>query len=393
VVLDPAAAVLCERIRRAGSGVFAGRTPAEVRREGLRLDATWSLDPEALAVMTWCSRNGPATAAEVAAGLGVARADADAQLDRLRRAGFARARETAAGVRWTALRGGRRRRAAAGGGLAALAADPGGAGPAPGASADADVAPGVRVRWYRPEVAGTTPMVLFVHGGAWVSGTIDAYNPVCDSLVEATGFLVASVGYRLAPEDRFPAQLDDVAAALAFVRAEGPALGGDPDRLALMGDSAGGNLAVVTALEANRAAPGTVAALVVLYPVLDATMASPSVVEHADAPLFSRADMEWMYDHYGAPPDDWRGSPLAAPDLAAAPPTLVLTADVDPVRDDGVRFAARLAAAGVPVTHENFPGMMHGFYAFAPALDAATRARAVVAAELRRRLGPAGSSA
>jgi acetyl esterase len=122
-------------------------------------------------------------------------------------------------------------------------------------------------------------------------------------------------------------------------------------------------------------------------------MASPSVVEHADAPLFSRADMEWMYDHYGAPPDDWRGSPLAAPDLAAAPPTLVLTADVDPVRDDGVRFAARLAAAGVPVTHENFPGMMHGFYAFAPALDAATRARAVVAAELRRRLGPAGSSA
>ena len=116
-------------------------------------------------------------------------------------------------------------------------------------------------------------------------------------------------------------------------------------------------------------------------------MQSPSVVEHAEAPLFNRADLAWMYEQYGGPAEDWRASPITAADLSGAPPALIVVAGIDPVRDDGIRYGAKLADAGIPVTVKVFPTMMHGFFALAPALTEASRAKELVAAELRRAFG------
>lgn len=394
MTLDAQAADLCARIRSAGSGAFAGRTVAEIRRTGLELAGTWSLGDTSLGIVAHLSRTDGADTAEVAGALGVPEPVAVACLDALRKGGFVRGRRGPDGTtRWTALISGRRRsRGGADGALASLLGDgaPTPTVPDPGARGDLPVGEGVTVRVYRPDVATPTPVVVFVHGGAWVSGTLDAYDNICESMVELAGCVVVSVGYRLAPEHPFPGPLDDTVAALRWVVDRAEELGGDRDRIAVMGDSAGGNLATVAALTAVREGWCVPRLQVLLYPVLDATLASPSVVEHAEAPLFTRADAAWMYEQYGGPPDDWRVSPLAATDLVGAPPALVVVAEVDPVRDDGVRYAEALTAAGVPATVEVFAGMMHGFFAFAPALAAASAARELVAAALRRAFGTAG---
>ena len=407
MTLDPRAAELCERIRRAGSGAFAGRTPAEIRRSGLELAGTWSLDDTGLGVVAHLSRADGATAAEVADALGLDVSEVGAVLEGLRRSGFVRGRGAVGAEHWTALIAGRRRsRGDAGGVLAGLlvdgpaTSDSASALPPPGARGDVVVAAGVSVRIYRPAdgvsrgVSGGVPgdpsppgVVVFVHGGAWVSGTLDAYDNICESLVELAGCVVVSVDYRLAPEHPFPAAVDDTLVALRWAVDHAAELDGDPARLAVMGDSAGANLATVAATLAARAGWCTPVLQVLLYPVLDVTMASPSVTEHADAPLFSRADMAWMYEQYGGPADDWRASPLVATDLTGAPPALVVVAGVDPARDDGVRYAERLAAAGVPAVVETYATMMHGFYAFAPTLPEATAARDLVAEALRSAFG------
>ena len=397
MTLDPQAAELCERILRAGSGVFAGRTVAEIRRTGLELGGTWSLGDTSLGIVAHLSRTDGDHTDGVAAALGVPLPVATACLDALRRSGFVRGRPRPDGSTWwTALLSGRRRgRGGAGGGLAALLGDDASAAtvPAPGSRGDVPVADGVTVRIYRPDVAGDpatgTPVVVFVHGGAWVSGTLDGYDNLCESMVELAGCAVVSVDYRLAPEHPFPAALDDTLAALRWVVDHAAAFGGDPDRIAVMGDSAGGNLATVAGTSAARAGWCRPVLQVLLYPVLDATLGSPSLDEHADAPLFTRADTVWMYEQYGGPADDWRVSPVLASDLAGAAPALVVVAGVDPVRDDGLRYAEVLAAAGVSVTVEVFPGMMHGFFLFAPALDDATTARELVATALRHAFGTA----
>lgn len=398
VTLDPDAADLCARILRAGSGVFAGRTVGEIRRTGLELAGTWSLGDTSLGIVAHLSRTDGDDVDGVAAALGVPVPVAAACLDALRRSGFVRGRPGTEGTtRWTALISGRRRgRGGAGGGLATLLDADGpstNALPEPGGRSDVRLTDDVTVRIYRPDASsdggpgGFTPVVCFVHGGAWVSGTLDAYDNICESVVELVGCAVVSVDYRLAPEHPFPAALDDTLAALRWVVDHVADLGGRPDRIAVMGDSAGGNLATVAGTIAAREGWCSPVLQVLLYPVLDATLASPSLDEHADAPLFTRADAEWMYEQYGGPAEDARVSPVLATDLAGVAPALVVVAGVDPVRDDGLRYAEVLAAAGVPVTVEVFPAMMHGFFMFAPTLDDATTARDLVAAALRRAFG------
>jgi acetyl esterase len=393
VYLDAQADALCERIQRAGSGTFAGRTVAEVRRAGLELAGTWSLHDDDLAIVSYLSRNGDADVETVATAVGLPVSLTRAHLEGLRRGGFARMRERPGlAPQWSAVIGGRRRARQADGALAALVdRPPPGLQPEPGGRRDVDLGDGVAVRIYRPAAPdGVVPLLLFIHGGAFVSGTLDDYDNICESMADLAGCVVISLDYRLAPEHPFPAAVEDAQRALRWVLEQAPALGGDARRLAVMGDSAGGNLATVAATIAGVEGWCHPVLQVLLYPVLDAALASPSVEQHAAAPLFSRADMEWMYGHYGVPADDWRASPLAAQDLTGAPPTLVITADVDPARDDGLRYAERLRAAGVDVDAMNYEGMMHGFFAFAPALDKASDARARVAAALRQRfdVGP-----
>lgn len=388
--VDPAAAALCERIRRAGSGVFAGRTVAEVRRAGLDLAGTWSLGEVDLAIVTHLARGGEQDLDRLASSVGLPAPAAKARLEALRSGGFVRQRERA-GVapQWSSVISGRRRRRHADGALSLLLDRPAdGLLPEPGGRSNVDLGDGVGARVYRSSSAPSpAPIVLFVHGGAFVSGTLDSYDNICDAMAELADCIVVSLDYRLAPEYPFPSPVLDTIAGLRWVVDHAAALGGDPTWIAIMGDSAGGNLATVAATTAAREGWCHAVLQVLLYPVLDVSMTSPSVEEHATAPLFSKADLAWMYEHYGAPQSDWRASPLVADNLAGVPPALIVTADVDPVRDDGRRYADLLAASGVDVSLVNVEGMMHGFFAFAPALDQATDARRLVADELRRRFG------
>lgn len=394
-VLDPQADALCERILRSGSGGFAGRSIAEIRRHGLDLAGTWSLDDLGLGLISHLSRAGASTLDEVAESLDLPRSEVRAGLAGLRRGGFVRAKERPRGEEWSAVISGRGRgHGDAAGALAALAGagEVPGRAPEPGSRRDVAIGDGVTVRIYVPDSGDAgdgalLPVVLFFHGGAFVSGTLDGYDCICESVVELVGALVVSVGYRLVPEHPFPAAVDDARAALRWLTGHADEIGADRSRIAVMGDSAGACLATVLALLARREGADRPVFQVLLYPTIDATMSSPSMVEHAYAPLYSADDVVWMYEQYAAPADDWRGSPLGCDDLRGSPPALIVNAEVDPVRDDGARYAERLREAGVDVVHEEFAGMMHGFYEFAPTLDGASRARELVADALTRAFG------
>ncbi|MGI5133064.1 alpha/beta hydrolase [Pseudonocardia sp. CA-107938] len=256
--------------------------------------------------------------------------------------------------------------------------------PAPVASTEDVSAGGVPARLYRPEGEGPHPVLIFLHGGGWVLGSAAGYDTVARGLCAGAGAIVVSVDYRLAPEHPFPAAVDDVRTAALWVRATAASLGGDPARLAVAGDSAGGNLAAVLANEL----PGTFALQVLLYPGTDLTMSHPSVVENGEGYLLTRAAMTWFTDQYVGQLDrrNPRVSPLYAAEetLAAAPPALIITAEFDPLRDEGTAYAARLAAAGVPVEHTSYPGMIHAFFALGGLVPAAERARDQVCAALDR---------
>ncbi len=213
-----------------------------------------------------------------------------------------------------------------------------------------DVVAGVPVRRYRP--APVTPaglQLVWAHGGGWIAGSLNAVDPLCRALAVAAGVEVVSVGYRLAPEHPFPAALDDVLAVVDAM--DGP--------LAVGGDSAGGGLAAVVA----QVRPGRLAAQVLVTPLLDATLSSPSITSLGSGHGLTRNALERYVALYldGAAPTDLRASPLLAPDLRGLPPTVVVTAAVDPLRDEGSSYAARLQSAGVPVRHRCWPAMVHGF--------------------------------
>lgn len=220
----------------------------------------------------------------------------------------------------------------------------------------------IPVRVYTPPT-GSLPwgLVVFYHGGGWVIGGLDTHDAICRDLAAGTETAVLSIDYRLAPEHRFPAAVDDAWAALEWAYKHAGDLDVDPDRLAVAGDSAGGNLAAVMALMARDHGLGLRFQLLV-YPATDFSRRRPSVQENGNGYLLTEASMEWFEGHYVPDRTDWRASPMLAPDHRGVAPAAVLTCEYDPLRDEGNDYAAKLAAAGVPVTNRCYPGLIHGAF-------------------------------
>jgi acetyl esterase len=243
---------------------------------------------------------------------------------------------------------------------------------------DAD---GVPCRLYAK--AFDTPVFVYVHGGGWCYGSIETVDRFCRRVADRSGCAVLSVGYRLAPEHVFPAALDDVETVLAWVRKEGGQLGVDASRLAIGGDSAGGQIATVAARR-QRDAATPLDYQVLVYPVIDPMLASESYDELGEYGL-DRASMKLAWEAYVPEPAQRFGpdvAPLAA-ELAGMPPTLVITAEYDVLRDEGADYADALIAAGVPTVHVRYAGMNHGFARKLAVIDAARAATDQVAAALR----------
>lgn len=249
----------------------------------------------------------------------------------------------------------------------------------------------LRLRLYRPAGDGPLPALVYFFGGGWTLGTIDTCDAICRALANAAGCVTVSVGYRLAPEHKFPAAVHDCAAAVRWVAANATELTVDPDRIAVGGDSAGGNLAAAVTLLARDGGPRLAHQLLV-YPNTDHGADTASRRECVDPLLFNRTSVDWYWDHYLRSDQDGADplvSPLRAADLSGLPPATVITAEYDPLRDEGEAYAAALAAAGVPVELRRFDGMIHGFFAMGGDLDqgreavawAADRLRAALAAE------------
>lgn len=250
---------------------------------------------------------------------------------------------------------------------------------------------GVPARLYHPTPGGDpTGLLVWFHGGGWVIGDLESHDALCRSLAVRSGHAVLSIDYRLAPEHPFPAPLDDCVAATRWAHEHAAELGADPDRIALGGDSAGGNLAAVVCHDP----PAPVRFQLLVYPVTDATCSEPSYVENGDGYVLTATGMKWFIDHYlsgseGAP-DDPKVSPLLATDeaLVAGPPALVITAGYDPLRDEGVRYAERLAELDVPMSHVHFPGQVHAFFSLTHLLSDANAAHALAAEAVGRALAP-----
>ena len=255
--------------------------------------------------------------------------------------------------------------------------------------ADGETGP-LRVRVYRPQADGgqVLPLVLNFHGGGWVVGSLDTADWLCSNIAAAVPAVVVSVDYRLAPSHPWPAAAEDCYAALLDVVSRAEEFGADPERLAVVGDSAGGNLAAVTTLMARDRSGPAIAFQGLIYPATDLTGSSPSIDENAEAPILTKADTIAYRDHYLGAADRKHpyASPLFAPDHAGLPPALIQVAEHDPIRDDGLRYAAALQASGVPVRITTYVGMPHGFLAFPRLCRSAPQALAELGAELRSAL-------
>jgi acetyl esterase/lipase len=239
----------------------------------------------------------------------------------------------------------------------------------------------LRVRLYSP--TGRTPRgcVINLHGGGWVLGDLDGNDWTCSTIAAHTGAQVVSVDYRLAPAHRFPAGLDDCLDGLRWAAELPSAAAG----IVVMGDSAGGNLAAVAALSARDSGGPAIALQVLIYPGTDLTKQSPSLVANAHAPFLTSAAVDAFTDHYLGPDGDPRdplASPLLAPDHTGLPPALIITAEHDPIRDDGRRYAEALRTAGVPVRHTDYVDAPHGFVSVPGLVPAAKQAIAEICAEI-----------
>ena len=248
----------------------------------------------------------------------------------------------------------------------------------------------VPVRVYVPRATpAPLPVLVWLHGGGHVVGGLDSYDALCRQLALQGDCIVVSVAYRLAPEHRFPTGLADAFAALQWAARHAAAFGGDASRLAIGGDSAGGNLAAVCALLARDAGAPALRFQLLAYPRAAPTEDAPSHTAFADGYLLTRATILWFHAHYRAHDDDrrdWRYAPLLAPDLARLPPALVMVGEFDPLRDEGIAYAERLREAGVPVRLMDVPGMVHGFLSLRGTVDAARAALSAAADALRTAL-------
>ncbi len=241
-------------------------------------------------------------------------------------------------------------------------------------------------RVYRPRLDAALPGFLHLHGGGWVIGDLEAEDRLCRHVARAADVAVVSPEYRLAPEHRFPAAVDDADAALRALAATGDDLGIDGSRLAIGGSSAGGNLAAACARRARDRGSPALCAQILLGPVLDHRFDANSYVEHGDGPLLTEADLRFFWDCYlGADGDDADpdAAPLRAADLSGLPPALIVVAECSPLRDDAEAYAKRLADAGVPVDLHRGAGMFHGFWGFPDVLPEAADAVADVITTLR----------
>lgn len=262
---------------------------------------------------------------------------------------------------------------------------PGAAGPIP-------------LRLYRPAVGGPAlPVLVYFHGGGWVIGNIDTHDVLCRQIANASGCAVVSVDYRVAPESRYPAAVDDCLAATQWVHQNAASLGLNPDKLAVGGDSAGGNLAAVVALIARDMAQGPtklpIQFQLLIYPATDFRAGSESQTRNGVGYLLERATMDYFEQHYlgheGADRSkqlDWKASPLLAANHANLPPALVLTAGFDPLRDEGIEYAQKMSAAGSKTVHVSYERQIHGFITMGRVLQEANAAVRLCALELAHAL-------
>jgi acetyl esterase len=268
---------------------------------------------------------------------------------------------------------------------------------APVRSVENGVAPGpagdIAVRTYRPDVDvdGPLPTVVFFHGGGYVIGDLDTHDDHARRICADVEAVVVSADYRLAPETKFPGGLEDCLAATRWVADSVASLGGDPDRIAVAGDSAGGNLAAAVALACRSGGPRLAAQLLV-YPGVDFTDGHEvhrSRIDNAEGYFLTAADMQWFAEHY-LPHEqarlDPRASVLHVEDLAGLPPAVIGTAEFDPLRDEGDAYAAALEKAGVTVVHTQYPGLIHGFFGLGHASPACAEATADLCRSFRRLL-------
>lgn len=250
----------------------------------------------------------------------------------------------------------------------------------------------IPLRMYRPRGAAEhrddLPVILYLHGGGWVWGNVVNYDALCRFVAHEVQAVVVSVDYRLAPEHPAPQAAHDAIDATLWVAGHDSALRADTTTLAVCGDSAGGNLAAVVAQDFRDRGLDCIRHQALIYPATDMTMQSPSLVEHAVAPILSRAAVDRFADHY-EPRQERRADPVVSPlfgGLSGLPPALIQTADLDPIRDDGLRYAVALRAAGVQVRGTNYLGVPHGFMSFPGATTAGAQARAELVGELRAHL-------
>lgn len=235
---------------------------------------------------------------------------------------------------------------------------------------------GLRIRLYRPS-KGRLPVVLFFHGGGWTLSSIESYDEVCRQLANRSGCAVAAVDYRLAPEHKFPAAIDDGTDAISWLVANADALGLDATRIAVAGDSAGGNLAAAVALRDRAGGNRRIRFQALIYPVTEYEFERPSMRADWSGYPLSTETVRWFWSHYLPPEantDDPLIAPINAPDLSRMPPTLVITAEDDPVRDQGEAYAHLLSQNGVDVTLSRYPGVFHGFFQMLGMLKKASQA-------------------
>lgn len=245
----------------------------------------------------------------------------------------------------------------------------------------------ITVRAYSPDGPGPHPALVYYHGGGWVIGDLYTHDGLCRSITNAARCAVLSVDYRLAPESKYPVAVEDSYAALLWIVANAERLGIDRRRMAVGGDSAGGNLATVMALMARDRTGPRLALQVLIYPVTDHDLDTRSYRENATGYILTREGMRWFWNHYLASEAQGRepyASPLRAASLAGLPPALVITAEYDPLCDEGEAYAARLRDAGVPVTLTRYPGMFHGFVRLTNVLDKARTALDEIASSVQK---------
>ncbi|HEY0603827.1 MAG TPA: alpha/beta hydrolase [Herpetosiphonaceae bacterium] len=251
----------------------------------------------------------------------------------------------------------------------------------------------IPVRIYTPEGDGPFPLLVFFHGGGWVIGDLDSHDDLCRALTNAAGCVVFAVDYRLAPEHKFPAATEDCYAAAEWATEHTAELNADPSRVAVGGDSAGGNLAAVVAMMARDRGGPKLSFQLLIYPATDFSTEFPSRQENAAGPILDTETMIWFRDHYLNGEADMTNplaSPLLASDFHGLPPALVITAEYDPLRDEGEAYAEKLKAADVPATVRRYDGLIHGFFSFGVGVEKVQQALAETATTLREAFSQAG---